>query len=226
MKNIFSPIFFACLCLMAWAGTAQGITPLHLPIALVAGDGTAGYKDGDFNQAEFNGIACLLLDDDQNILYVADGGNAAIRMIHLNQANQVITLIGKCGPGAQDGAFGACKLKTPAQMIWGEKSKTIFLSDAGSHQIKKLNLVAGTCSTLCGGPDAGYKDGHSTEAKFDHPQGLMYLAPGGKLLVADTGNAALRLVDIQSGEVQTLFKSSLLQKWEFQFCFLDHMCPN
>jgi hypothetical protein len=221
MRNTSKQILFTCLFLFAWTGTLFANTPLPLPIALVAGDGTPGYKDGDFSSAEFNGLAGLLLDDEQNILYAAEGTNAAIRMIHLDQANQVTTLVGKNGPGAQDGAFGSCKIKAPAQMIWGEKSKTIFFSDAGNHQIKKLDLTTGTCSTLCGNPLPGFKDGRGSEAQFNNPQGLLLLRPASKLLVADTGNAALRLVDIKTGDTQTLFKSSLLQKMEFQFCFFD-----
>ncbi|NTV51976.1 MAG: hypothetical protein HGA76_03030 [Candidatus Firestonebacteria bacterium] len=214
-------VCLTALWLLAWTTGASAEVPFYAPVMLVAGDGLPGYKDGDFSQAEFNGLGGLLLDEEQGILYAAETGNGAIRMIHLNAANRVSTLVGKRGPGLQDGALAEARLKEPQQLVWGEKGKTIFFCDAGNHQIKRLDLKTATLTTVGGTSEPGYKDGPRTAARFDHPQGLCYLHTCRKLVVADTGNRALRLVDAETGETQTLFKPTLLDKPEFQFCFLD-----
>ncbi len=201
-------------------GSAWAFQPLHAPVMLIAGDGTPGYKDGNFNEAKFEGLNSLLLDEKQNILYVADGKNGAIRRIELHQGNRVSTLVGKSGHGNQDGSFSAGKLQAPAQMVWGENTSTIYVTDPGNHQIKKIDLAHGRLSTLCGDKQSGLQDGKGKEARFNNPQGLLYISRGKQLLVADAGNSALRLIDTVTGQTHTVFKSSLL-KMEFQYLFID-----
>jgi hypothetical protein len=222
MTSSLRRVWLSAFFLLTGALNALAATPFYAPVMLVAGDGLPGYKDGDFSEAEFNGLGGLLLDEDQGLLYAAETGNSSIRVIHLNAGNRVSTLVGKKGPGNQDGALADTKLKEPGQLIWGEKGKVIFFCDAGNQQIKRLDLTAGTVTTICGNPEPGFKDGSKTEARFNRPQGIFYLHNCNKLVVADSGNWALRLVDTLTGETQTIFKPTLLDKPEFQFCFIDY----
>jgi hypothetical protein len=204
----------ALLFLLTAAGQAWAAVPYYAPVMLVAGDGLPGYKDGDFSQAEFNGLSGLLLDEQLGILYAAETVNGTIRAINLNAGNRVSTLVGK--------GTGEGRLKEPGQLIWGEYGKVIFFCDAGANQIKRFDLRTGALTTLGGAGTAGFKDGPKAEALFNRPGGLYFLHACNKLVVADTGNQALRLVDVASGETQTIFKSTLLNKLEVQFCFMDN----
>jgi hypothetical protein len=56
-------------------------------------------------------------------------------------------------------------------------------------------------TTLCGGQ--GHADGPLAEARFDEPGGLC-AGPGRSLIVADTNNHAVRVVDLEAGRVRTL----------------------
>jgi len=222
MTSWFKRLCLSLLLLLPGTFSALAAVPFYAPVMLVAGDGLPGYKDGDFSEAEFNGLAGLLLDEDQGLLYAAETGNGSIRVIHLNAGSRVSTLVGKKGPGNVDGLLAEAKLKEPQQLVWGEKGKVIFFCDAGNHQVKRLDLAAGTVTTICGNPEPGFKDGSKTEARFNRPQGIFYLHNCNKLVVADSGNCALRLVDAATGETQTVFHPTLLDKPEFQFCFMDY----
>ncbi len=211
----------SALALCAWgAGTALAFEPLPGPVMLVAGDGTAGYRDGSFEAAKFNGLGGLLLDTANNILYVADGKNGAIRQVALNTGNVVSTLVGKNGPGNRDGNLASGRLQEPAQMVFGKSPEVIYLTDAGNHQVKKIDRQTGKLSTLAGNGQPGFVDGAGSEARFSNPQGLLYFNQHHKVLVADAGNSALRLVDTSTGRTRTVFCSSQ-GRLEFQQLFYN-----
>ena len=82
----------------------------------------------------------------------------------------------------------------------------LFISDTGHNRLLVLRLdrdgSRGQVEAVVGGGRAGLADGGFEEAAFDHPQGL-YLG-GDTLYVADTGNHALRTVDLGRRQVRTL----------------------
>ena len=75
------------------------------------------------------------------------------------------------------------------------------LADAGHNQIVLLD-DAGSDVRRFGSDKAGFKDGAAETASFDHPQGL--IASSEVIFVADTGNHALRKIDLKTGAVTTL----------------------
>lgn len=75
------------------------------------------------------------------------------------------------------------------------------LADAGHNQIVLLD-DAGKDVRRFGSGKSGLSDGSADAASFDHPQGL--IADQNAIFVADTGNHAIRRIDLQSGAVTTL----------------------
>ena len=75
------------------------------------------------------------------------------------------------------------------------------ISDSGRHRILLVDRQ-GQIQRICGGPGEGMADGTAREARFHQPQGLAL--HGEDLLVADTGNHALRAVALTTGVVRTL----------------------
>jgi hypothetical protein len=49
---------------------------------------------------------------------------------------------------------------------------------------------------------AGYADGPAGDARFNEPAGICFV--GGRLFVADTNNHAIRVMNVESGDVTTL----------------------
>ncbi|WP_170298718.1 hypothetical protein [Massilia eburnea] len=79
---------------------------------------------------------------------------------------------------------------------------TVFVADAGNHVVKAIT-PAGEVRTVAGqAGTAGRNDGKGIAAHFDQPAGMALDGAGG-LLVADTGNHALRKISA-NGVVSTL----------------------
>jgi sugar lactone lactonase YvrE len=79
---------------------------------------------------------------------------------------------------------------------------TVFVADAGNHVVKAI-APTGDVRTVAGqAGTAGRNDGKGIAAHFDQPAGLA-LDGAGSLLVADTGNRALRKI-AANGAVSTL----------------------
>lgn len=75
------------------------------------------------------------------------------------------------------------------------------LADAGHHQVALLD-DGGAELARFGAGDPGFRDGRGDDVAFRSPQGLA--ADTEAVFVADTGNHAVRRVDLASGEVITL----------------------
>jgi len=76
-----------------------------------------------------------------------------------------------------------------------------YLADAGDHNLIRKVGIDGVVTTLAGGSE-GFADGVGSAAAFHTPSG-MAIDSAGNLIVADTGNNAIRKVTMQ-GEVTTL----------------------
>ena len=79
----------------------------------------------------------------------------------------------------------------------------LYISDSNHHRVVRTDLT-GRVEAVYGSGVEGFSDGASSEATFRDPQGTALSADGSLLYVADTGNHALRAVDLSSGEVTTV----------------------
>ncbi len=77
----------------------------------------------------------------------------------------------------------------------------LYVADSGHHRILECNH-AGRILRQFGTGDADFVDGPLGQAGFRRPHGLCLMR--GTLYVADTGNHAVRRIDLRSGEVSTL----------------------
>ena len=68
--------------------------------------------------------------------------------------------------------------------------------------MKRLDPTTGRVSSWTGAGRPGHVDGPAATARFYEPGGLS--ATGRHAYVADTNNHAVRVVDLASGDVQTL----------------------
>ncbi|WP_328673768.1 thioredoxin-like domain-containing protein [Streptomyces sp. NBC_00322] len=78
-----------------------------------------------------------------------------------------------------------------------------LVSDTTRHQLVRLAADAETVVQRYGDGERGLVDGGPERARFSEPQGLALL-PGGRVVVADTVNHALRVLDLESGETTTV----------------------
>ena len=179
-------------------GDNDRIRVLHADgsVATLAG-GVEGFQDGQGAAARFNTPSGLALDALGN-LYVADTGNHAIRKV--TPAGVVTTLAGTGRPGYGDGPGAQAQFDGPMGLAIDAAGRVI-VADAYNDRIRAI-APDGTVTTLAGGNGPGDVDGAGAQARFDTPCAVL-VEPGGRILVADTRNDALREIDA-TGSVTTL----------------------
>ncbi len=70
-----------------------------------------------------------------------------------------------------------------------------------SSQIKVIDPATKYCTTLAGTGTAGLVNGATSHAQFSEPGGLCLGPEGKSLLVADTNNHVIRVVDLDTKQV-------------------------
>jgi thiol-disulfide isomerase/thioredoxin len=184
---------------IAMAGSHQiwRLDPKKGYVGPYAGSRWEARKDGPVKLASFaqpSGLAAIGKD-----LFVADSESNIIREID-TEKGEVTTLAGGdlFDFGDKDGKGDDVRLQHPLGVeAFGGK---ILIADTYNHKIKVLEPEKRTVETFLGTGKEGQKDGRS--ASFYEPGGLSVAA--GKLYIADTNNAAIRVADLKTLSVSTL----------------------
>jgi streptogramin lyase len=135
--------------------------------------------------------------DANDIIYVADTANNAIRRIDL-AGDEMITIAGlgptEAGYSGDGGPASEARLNKPSD-IEVTADGTLYIADTENHCIRTIT-PDGTISTVAGvcGESGPLKEGKNRlEALFNRPFALT-VGPDGNLYVSDTGNNAIRVV--------------------------------
>jgi sugar lactone lactonase YvrE len=179
--------------------TIRRIAPDGSVTTLAGAAGVAGATDGPLGAARFRSPRGLAIDASGGIL-VADMANHTIR--HISPEGLVTTLAGQLGvPGFTEGTGTAARFRNPAGVAV-DAAGQIYVADGSNHAIRSIS-PAGVVVTLAGtGGSPGFQNGLRQQARFRSPAGIG-LTPAGMVIVADTGNHALRALS-PGGEVTTL----------------------
>jgi len=94
-------------------------------VSAVAGNGEAGYADGEGAAARFNRPMDVVVDKDGTIL-VADFENERLRKI---VGRQVTTLAGGSEAGTADGAGAGARFKKPYALALDERGRLLVAED-------------------------------------------------------------------------------------------------
>jgi thiol-disulfide isomerase/thioredoxin len=89
----------------------------------------------------------------------------------------------------------------PGKVLADGKHHRLFISDTNHNRVVITNLN-GKVESVIGNGKSALKDGSWAKASFNQPQGLTLI--GDKLYIADTGNNAVRVVDLDKKTVSTL----------------------
>ena len=182
------------------------ITSLNGKSLLEIGSGSVGFEDGDFNTASFNSPRGLLFKN--NILYVADTGNQALRKIDFT-TGKVQTIAGNGSRGDVVKGNKSAKntsLASPWDLEFFPDNNNIIIANAGTHQLLRYNLSAQTISPFAGNGEEGLTDGKYPHNALAQPSGLS--AANGKLYFVDSESSSLRVAQ-KDGEVDTLIGKGL-----------------
>ena len=187
MKTTANILLF---CFISFIANAQ------YSVTTYAGNGSAGFTNGNAGSAKFNGPYGICMDKSEN-LFIADGGNNCIRKI--TPAGVVSTYAGTGVAGYLDGTSSTAKFNSPFDLC-ADDSGNVYVSDFSNHRIRKIS-VNGTVSTIAGSGTAGYMDGTAGVARFDFPRGIC-IDKQGNLYIGDSWNHRIRKID-NMGNVTT-----------------------
>ncbi len=126
-------------------------------------------------------------------LYIAMAGPHQIWKLDLT-LREISTFAGTGREARLDGPVDEAAFAQPSALA--SDGKTLYVSDAEANIIRAINLDANPkVKTLVGGDlfDFGDKDGFDNDVRLQHPLGLARW--NGKLLIADTYNHKIKLLD-------------------------------
>ena len=93
-------------------------------------------------------------------------------------------------------------LSYPGKVLADPDGGRLFIADTNHHRIVVADLRDGSVLDVVGGGEPDLRDGAFRESAFRQPQGMAL--SGNDLYVADTGNHAIRRVDLAGGAVSTV----------------------
>jgi thiol-disulfide isomerase/thioredoxin len=133
-------------------------------------------------------------------LYIAMAGPHQIWKLDLDK-QEVSTFAGSGREARLDGPLAEAAFAQPSALASDEK--TLYVSDAEANIIRAINLAEGKVRTLVGGDlfDFGDTDGFGDDVRLQHPLGLALWA--GKLLIADTYNHKIKLLNPSGRSVKS-----------------------
>ncbi|MBE7499156.1 MAG: PQQ-binding-like beta-propeller repeat protein [Verrucomicrobiales bacterium] len=171
--------------------TAAGV------VSTLAGNLSAGYRDGAGATAQFNFPNDVVVDGAGD-LYVTEFDNHTVRRV--TAAGVVSTWVGDRTAGYRDGPRGQARLTQPGG-IAVDGAGNLYVSEWGGQRVRKVS-VDGMVSTVAGTGEAGHRDGAGSQAQFNQPDG-MAVDGEGNVWVTDYGNQVIRRIGV-GGKVETV----------------------
>ncbi|MBL8851957.1 MAG: hypothetical protein JNG89_19950 [Planctomycetaceae bacterium] len=137
-------------------------------------------------------------------LYVCETVGHVIRRIDL-QNGRVSTAVGT-GEQGHDGDGGpatAARIDQPYEVRF-DSDGNLFFVDMTNHTVRRVDAKTGGISTVAGNGTAGFSGdkGPAPQAQLQQPHSIC-LDNSGHLYICDIGNHRIRVVDLESGTIDT-----------------------
>ena len=187
---------------IAMAGIHQ-LWSLDLDTGMIgpyAGSGRESLTDGPLGAAELAQPSGITTDGTK--LYFADSETSSIRTADLDRSGSVRTIIGLglFEFGDVDGADHRVRLQHPIGIT--HHDGVLYVADTYNHKIKRVLPSTRGAFKVMGTGTPGHTDGPVEQAQFSEPSGLSIAR--GQMFIADTNNHAIRVANMEGGEVSTL----------------------
>jgi sugar lactone lactonase YvrE len=98
-------------------------------------------------------------------------------------------------------------IAAPAGLVTDATGSYLYIAETGGNRVRRVDLTTQFITTLAGATNGSSgstgNGGPAAAALLNGPQGLA-LAPNNELLIADTGNSAIRQVSLDAGQITAL----------------------
>lgn len=148
----------------------------------------------------------IVLTDSNNVSSTIGLSGIGLAPAIVFSPGKITTIAGNgvSGPAGASGPASSSQVDGPrGGMIDG--AVNIFFADSGNNVIRRIDAVSGAISTVAGTGTSGYAGdtGAATSAQLHGPTKVA-VDPAGNLYIADTGNNAIRFVDVNTGLISTI----------------------
>ena len=178
---------------------------------VLAGTGTCGSASGDGGLATSAALSDPLKValDGAGDIYIVDDRSENVRRI--DALSGIITTVagtsGTVGYTADGGLAVDAALDEP-QAIALDSVGNLYIAEAGSQLVRKVDALSGILTTVAGNYQAGVAGytgdgGPATSAQLNYPDALA-VDGAGNILIADDGNNAIRKVTATTGIITTI----------------------
>lgn len=175
---------------------------------------TAIDTEGDFCPAKEATLAAPggVAVDTMGDVYIADTGNNLIRRVdagtgYINlDAGGASSVCASASDAVGDGCPAAQATLNAPRGLALDAANDLFVADSSNNLVREVNPGTGNITVVAGNGQATFAgDGSAaTSASLNAPQAIA-LDAAGDLYIADTGNAAIRVVNSASSNITTLF---------------------
>jgi sugar lactone lactonase YvrE len=191
-------------------GTLRAVTVPGAVTSTVAGLASGGgAATGPFSATRLQRPVGLGYDGHGD-LFVTDSWGDDVRTLVLTSQTST-RLAGQPGQaGAMDGDQSTALFNGPAGIALDSTGGELYVTDTGSNVVREVTVATlPTVTTPYGDITTGMRgfvDATGTQARFSYPTRVVEV--GGALFVADSGNNAIRRIDLSSGAVSTFAGST------------------
>jgi murein DD-endopeptidase MepM/ murein hydrolase activator NlpD len=167
-------------------------------VTTIAGSAEPGLLDGAADLARFD-TPCGVAIDASGRIYVADTGNNIIRIVdqtaQQDATGAAAAAVATTSPKAIITTVSTASWAFPEALV---RPVGITVNPTGDLYItddrgRIVEITSHGATRTLAGSTPGFHDGVGGEARFRHPSGIAHAGPG-QLIVADAGNALVRLV--------------------------------
>ncbi len=141
-------------------------------VTTIAGNGSAGFRDGPAAQAQFNGPIGVAVDKDGRV-YVADTYNDRIRVVAPD--GMVSTLAGGDRPGYQDGLGSLARFDTPTGLAIDAFGR-VWVADTRNDAVRRVTPRGDVDTVLRAAPEDANPIVHRPLSLAIAHDGVVYVA--------------------------------------------------
>jgi sugar lactone lactonase YvrE len=172
-------------------------------IVLVAGEGKGG-DGGPAREAKLQMPFAVDFDRSGN-LFLAEYIGQRVRKIDGKGVVTTIAGTGEKGYGGDDGPAAKARLDSIHSLAVAANGD-IYIADTSNKRLRKIDGRTGAIRTVAGTGEKGFSGdgGPATKARFGDIYCVAFDAKGEKLYLADLDNRRIRVLNLESGVVQTV----------------------